>query len=275
MMVREWTERVPQTYRLEKLQQELILRQKRQSFQVRLWQWGLLFAGFLFWEGASRQGWLDPLLFSSPSAVFRLLEELAREGTLWTHIGVTVYETVVGFALGVLGGALVAFLLWLFPFLLRILDPYLVVLNSLPKIALGPVFIVAFGAGTRAIMVIAAFVSIFVTIQVLISAFRDVDENYVRLARSFGATKGMIFRKIIFPACLPMLLATLKVNIGLAWIGVIVGEFLVGKKGLGALIVYGFQIFNFTYVYAGILLVALLASSMYVAFQALEDRYGG
>ncbi|MDI3270108.1 MAG: hypothetical protein QJR00_05320 [Bacillota bacterium] len=185
MTAREWSERIPRaTPHLERLQDDLAQREKRRTLQVRLWQWGLLLAGFLFWEGASRQGWLDPLLFSSPSAVFGLLRGLSRQGTLWTDIGVTVYETVVGFALGVLGGALVAFLLWLFPFLLRILDPYLVVLNSLPKIALGPVFIVAFGAGSRAIVIIAAFVSIFVTIRSS-SAF-GMDVKYPP-GRSFGA----------------------------------------------------------------------------------------
>jgi len=258
---------------LEKTHRAYIQKKERQAWLIRVSQLGIVLALLFIWEIGARWGALDPLLFSSPTAVAQLTADLAASGELWRHIGITVYETLLGFAVGTFGGILVALALWFFPLFGRVLDPYLVVLNSLPKIALGPIFIVAFGAGPRAIIAIAAFVSIFVTIQVLTSAFATVDANFLRLAYSLGASRLDVFRKIVFPASLSTLLATLKVNIGLAWIGVIVGEFLVAQQGLGALIVYGFQVFNFRYVYAGILLVALLATTMYAGALSLERKH--
>ncbi|PTQ52050.1 MAG: Hydroxymethylpyrimidine ABC transporter, transmembrane component [Brockia lithotrophica] len=259
---------------LEEARRAYIRKDERRAQVVRFLQVGIVLALLAGWELGARWGALDPLLFSSPTAVAQLVADLAASGELWRHVGITVYETLLGFALGTLGGVLVALALWFFPLLGRVLDPYLVVLNSLPKIALGPIFIVAFGSGPRAIVAIAAFVSIFVTIQVLTSAFAGVDANFLRLAYSLGASRLDVFRKIVFPASLSTLLAALKVNIGLAWIGVIVGEFLVARQGLGALIVYGFQVFNFRYVYAGILLVALLATAMYALASAAERMCG-
>ena len=259
---------------LEEARRAYVRKDERQTQLVRFLQLGIVLSLLVGWELGARWGILDPLLFSSPTAVVQLVADLAASGELWRYVGITVYETLLGFVLGTLGGIAVALALWFFPLLGRVLDPYLVVLNSLPKIALGPIFIVAFGAGPRAIVAIAAFVSVFVTIQVLTSAFVAVDANFLRLAYSLGATRLDVFRKIVFPASLPTLLAALKVNIGLSWIGVIVGEFLVARQGLGALIVYGFQVFNFRYVYAGILLVALLATAMYAVASAVERAYG-
>src|SRR5262249_22480380 len=150
------------------------------------------------------------------------------------------------FALGTLSGLILATLIWWSPFLARVLDPYLVVLNSLPKVALGPLFIVALGSGILSIIATILSITVIITTLVIYTSFKEVDPNYVKVVRIFGATRTQSFLKVILPASFPAIISTLKVNVGLAWVGVIVGEFLVAKEGLGYLIIYGFQVFNFT-----------------------------
>lgn len=223
------------------------------------------------WEGATRAGWIDSFLFSSPSLIWKQAAQLAQAGELAHHIGLTAIETIAGFILGTGGGIGLATLIWSSPFLSRVLDPYLVVLNSMPKVALGPLFIVTIGANFASILAMAIAITIIITTLVIYTSFQSVDESYLLLARSFGATRAQIFRTIIFPASIPDMIAALKVNVGLAWVGVIVGEFLVSKAGLGYLIIYGFQVFNLNLVMLSLVIVALIATLMYQAITWLEN----
>jgi NitT/TauT family transport system permease protein len=224
------------------------------------------------WEYCADAGWIDPFLFSSPSRITELFIQMAGAGNLFHDILVTTVETILGFALGTLGGISLATLIWASPFLSRVLDPYLVVLNSMPKVALGPLFIVAMGAGYGSVLAMGVAITIIITTLVIHTSFQSVDRNYLRLARSFGASRGQLFRKIIFPASIPDMIAALKVNVGLSWVGVIVGEFLVSKDGLGHLIIYGFQVFNLNLVLMSLLIVAVCATVMYKIVYWLEKR---
>jgi NitT/TauT family transport system permease protein len=143
----------------------------------------------------------------------------------------------------------------------------------MPKVALGPFFIVTLGAGFGSILAMAIAITIIITTLVIHTSFQNVDQSYIILARSFGATRFQIFHTIIFPACLPDMIAALKVNIGLAWVGVIVGEFLVSKAGLGYLIIYGFQVFNLNLVMLSLIVVAIIATIMYQIVSWLEHRF--
>ncbi|MBY9082013.1 ABC transporter permease [Paenibacillus sp. HN-1] len=240
------------------------LRGKRKHRRnVRLVQTGLLLLFFGLWEVAARQGWIDRLLFSSPSRVWDQLLKSALDGSLWHHLGITVWETAAGFVLGTLVGTLLAALIWWSPFLSAVLDPYMVVFNSMPKVALGPIFIVMFGAGFTAIVMTTLSITVIVTTLVVYNSFQGVDPNYVRVIRSFGGGRGQVFSKVILPASFPAIISTLKVNVGMSWVGVIVGEFLVAKSGLGYLIIYGFQVFNFTLVMSSLLVIAIVATLMY------------
>ncbi|WP_424766232.1 ABC transporter permease [Paenibacillus sp. sgz302251] len=230
----------------------------------------LLFVGL--WEAAGRNKWIDPLLFSFPSKMFDQLWRTLADGSLWPHIGMTVMETVVGFALGTLLGTMIAALLWWFPFLSRVFDPYLVVLNSMPKVALGPIFIVGFGPGFISIVAITLSVTVIITTLNIYNRFREIDSGYIKVVRLFGASRLQLFRLVILPGSFPVIISTLKVNVGLAWIGVIVGEFLVAKLGLGYLIIYGFQVFNFTLVLSSLLVIAAVATVMYQLVAVLERR---
>ncbi len=227
---------------------------------------------FGLWELGGRLRWFDPLLFSYPS---RLLDQLGRtlaDGSLWPHIGVTVSETIAGFLLGTLLGTLAAAMLWWFPFLARVLDPYLVVLNSMPKVALGPIFIVALGPGFMSIVAITLSVTVIITTLHIYNRFREIDDGYLKVVQLFGASRAQLFRLVVLPGSFPAIISTLKVNVGLAWIGVIVGEFLVAKIGLGYLIIYGFQVFNFTLVLSSLIVIGVVAAMMYQMVAWLERR---
>ncbi|MGN7760223.1 ABC transporter permease [Paenibacillus sp. 22594] len=248
------------------------LEEKHAQYQKKKRRWrarvtgvrgSLLVLFFVLWEAGARLGWLDELLFSYPTKVFRQIWSDMVSGSLWPHLGMTVGETVVGFVLGTLLGTLLAIVIWWSPFLSAVLDPYMVVFNSMPKVALGPIFIVMFGAGFTAIVITTLSITVIITTLVVYNSFCSVDPNLVKVAKSFGASRVQVFSKVILPASFPTVVSTLKVNVGMSWVGVIVGEFLVAKSGLGYLIIYGFQVFNFTLVMSSLLIIAAVATAMY------------
>ncbi|MCL6573246.1 MAG: ABC transporter permease [Bacillus sp. (in: Bacteria)] len=227
---------------------------------------------FSGWELSSQKRWVDPLLFSSPSKIWNLLLLKLQDGSLATNIGVTLTETVFGFILGTFLGTLLAAVLWWSPMISRILDPYLVILNAMPKVALGPILIVAMGPGYPSIIAMGAIISIIITTIVVYTSFKEVDPNYLLVLKTFGATHLQCFKEAILPASFPAIISTLKVNVGLSWVGVIVGEFLVSSRGLGYMIIYGFQVFNFTLVFLSLLVIAVFATIMYQIVDLLERK---
>jgi NitT/TauT family transport system permease protein len=239
---------------------------------VRFYQLLIFILFFASWEIASQRNWIDPLIFSSPSKVWNLFLEKINDGTLLANIGVTLTETVFGFILGTLLGTLLAALLWWSPFLSKVLDPYLVVLNSLPKVALGPILIVALGPGFTSIIAMGAIISVIITTIVVYTSFKEVDPNYLKVLQTFGATRYQSFKEAVLPASFPTIISTLKVNVGLSWVGVIVGEFLVASKGLGYMIIYGFQVFNFSLVLLSLLVIAVFATIMYQLVDYIERK---
>jgi len=235
-------------------------------------QIGILVLGLIIWELATRIGLIDPFIWSSPSRIWSLFTTYVIDGQLFHHINVSVFETVVGFVVGTLLGLLIAIIIWWSDFIASVLDPYLVVLNSLPKTALAPIFIIMFGAGYKGIIATAVSISIVVTIMNMFSSFASVDEDKLKLLKTFGATKMQVLKKVILPQSIPDLISTLKVNIGLSWVGVIVGEFLVSKAGIGYLLVYGMQVFKFDLVMLNVVVLALISALMYKLIVLLEKR---
>ncbi len=232
----------------------------------------ILLGVILVWEVAARVGWVDPFIFSSPMRVAATIGRLAKSGELFTHIGVTLTETVAGFLIGTVLGTVIAALLWWSKTLCRILDPYLVVLNALPKIALGPILIVWIGSGMGSIIVMAVLVSLVVTIVTVLTGFLETTDEKQLLMRTLGATKVQIFRLVVLPASLPTIVAALKMSVSMSWVGVIVGEYLVSKAGLGFLIVYGGQVFKLDLVMTGIVVLCALAALMYYAVAYAERK---
>lgn len=194
------------------------------------------------------------------------------QGILFKHIWVTCYETILGFTLGTVLGTLIAILLWWSDFASKVLDPYLVVLNALPKVALAPIIIFWVGNGISAIIVIALLISIIVTIISILAGFKEVDEEKMKLMKTFGASKVQILTHLIIPASIPTLISALKINVGLSWVGVIMGEFLVAKEGLGFLIVYGGQIAQLDMVMMSIIILSIIAYVMYKLVSIIENK---
>ena len=218
-----------------------ILKRRRTVF---IFRFIVILFFFLLWEFAARLNWIDPFIFSQPSKMAAAAKEMLSDGSLWTHIGTTLWETVAGFLLGTVLGTLSAILLWWNPFISDVAEPYLVILNSLPKTALAPIIIVWFGNNQTSIILVALLTSVVVTILSVLNGFLQVDEEKIKLIRIFNGSKWHVLSKVVFPANIPCILNALKINVGLSFVGVIVGEFLVAQKGLGFLITYHSQTFT-------------------------------
>ncbi|MCT6923968.1 MULTISPECIES: ABC transporter permease [Bacillales] len=245
---------------------------KKEKYIVRLIQVIILLSFLGLWEFASSNRWVDPLIFSAPSKVWHLFIEKWSDGTLMLHVNITLFETVLGFIIGTLLGTIIAAILWWSPFFSKVADPYLVVLNAMPKVALGPILIVAMGPGMTSIITMGAIISVIISTIVIYTAFTEVDTNYVKVLQTFNANRAQIFKEAILPASFPTIISTLKVNVGLSWVGVIVGEFLVSAKGLGYLIIYGFQVFNFNLVFLALMIIAVFATIMYQLVEFVERK---
>ena len=239
---------------------------------ITLSQWSVLIILLLVWELLASTGVIDAFIFSSPSRIASTLVNLWSNSNLLTHMAVTLYETVLGFLIATVVGTLVAIGLWWCETLRRVFEPYLVVLNSLPKVALGPIIIIWAGAGTKAIVTMAVLICIIITTINMLNGFVEVDKDKILLMRTLGANKWQILTKLILPANVGTLLATLKINVGLSWVGSIMGEYLVSKAGLGYLIVYGGQIFKLDLVMTSTVVLCVLAGLMYFAVAYLEKK---
>jgi len=249
--------------------------QERKNYRIRVIssQIALLVLLIVVWEIAGNFKWIDPFITSQPSRIIRTLIMLHKEGALYHHIVITVLETAAGFILGTICGTFAAVALWWSKFLSDVLDPYLVILNSLPKIALGPILIVWIGQGAPAIIAMALLISLVVTILGVYTGFAQVEPEKIKLLQSFGATRGQVLQKVILPSSIPTIIAALKINVGLSWVGVIVGEFLVSRAGLGYLIVYGGQVFRLDLVMTSVIILAAAAAVMYQAVVLLEKHF--
>lgn len=228
---------------------------------------------FLFiWQILANKGLINTFITSSPERVLKSILGLYKSHNLFKHIWITVYETIISFSLGTLIGLIIAGILWWKKSLAEILDPYLTILNSLPKVALGPIIIIWVGAKTSSIIIMALLISVIVAIINIYEGFNNTDKLKINMFKSFGATKFQIFTKLVLPNSLANILNVIKVNISMSLIGVIMGEFLVSKEGIGYLITYGSQVFNLDLVMAGILLLCIIATIMYYIVNIITNR---
>lgn len=255
---------------LAKAHQQYLKSQKNKRLYIHFWQISIIVLFFALWEIAARLGWLDTFLFSCPSDIFTLFLSYLKRGEIFPHIAASVWETVLGFTIASILGIVIAVILWWFETFAKIMDPLLVILNALPKTALAPILIVWIGAGTAGIVAVAVFISLIVTIISAYSYFNSVEAEKIKLLKSFGATKLQILIKLILPANILNLMSIVKINLGLSWVGVIVGEFLVSRRGIGYLIVYGSQVFRLDLVMMGVIVLAVCAWLMYELFNMLD-----
>jgi NitT/TauT family transport system permease protein len=226
------------------------------------------------WEIGARTGALNAFIFSSPSRMWKMFVEMISTGTLFVHLGVTLGETLISFLITMLIGIGVAVLLWCSKKASDIFEPYLVVLNSLPKSALAPVLIVWLGNSVRTIIVAAVSVAVFGCIMTLYTGFREIDEDKLKLIRTLGGGKKQIITKVLIPGSIPLIVSSMKVNIGLCLVGVIIGEFLAAQYGLGYLIIYGSQVFKLDLVMMSIVILCIISAGLYLGVNMLEKKFG-
>lgn len=230
---------------------------------------GIIF--LLSWEFLSRFNIINSFIFSSPSSCIKTLSSLWISGDLFTHLITTLNEVFISFVLGLVLGLILAIILYSFGILNKIIEPFLTMLNSLPKVALGPVLIIWFGANTKTIIVMALLINLIVSTVTILNGFNNVDHIKLKLLKTFNANRLQILRYLIIPGSLPTIISAIKLNISMSLIGVIMGEFLVSRKGIGYLIIYGTQIFNLDLVFSGVILLIIISFVLYKIILLLEN----
>ena len=257
-----------QTYSLEHI--AYLNGVKKKNIFVNVMRFAILFLFLTVWELSARFEWINPFITSSPSRILKTIGDLYENGSLFLHVRTTLWETLAGFAIAVALGYSIALLLWWSEAVRRISEPYFVVLNALPKIALGPLIIIWCGTGSKAIVFMTILIGLIVAILNMLNGFMATDENKLLLLKSMGASKWQILIKLVIPSSLPNFISMLKINVGMAWIGSIMGEYIVSKAGIGYLIVYGGQVFKLDLVMSAVFILCLLAAAMYALVALLE-----
>ncbi|MBQ6806123.1 MAG: ABC transporter permease [Lachnospiraceae bacterium] len=254
-------------------QQAYVLEHRKHHHRITLFRLLILLVFLFLWEYTTRVGYVDIFFFSSPTAILHYLYEMIMDLSFFKHTGITLLETIVSFLLVTFFSLALATLLWYRSILSEILEPYLVVLNSLPKSALAPLLIVWLGTGSRTIIVAGISVAVFGSIISLYTGFCQADEDMLKLIYTLGGNRKDALFKVILPSSIPMILSNMKVNIGLSLVGVIIGEFLAARQGLGYLIIYGSQVFQLNMVITSIMILCAIAMGLYKIIQTLEHYY--
>lgn len=222
------------------------------------------------WELFAHLGVINEFLLSKPSSIISLFFQYLIDGTLIQHLSISMFETLIALIISTTLGVVISILIFLSDTLTKIFDPFLTVLNAIPKSASGIIFIIWFGTSYRGIIAVSISFSVIISIISCLTYFKSIDEEYIKMAKTMGANKFQILTKIILPASIDNLLSLIKVNIGLSWVGVVVGEFLVSKKGIGYLILYGGQVFKMDLVMMGIFVLSLLALTMHKLMNIIQ-----
>ena len=228
---------------------------------------------FALWELAIRSGFAPVYLYGQPSGVFTKAVQLLTEGDLLTHLGITAFEAITGFVLGTTLGSLVGLSLWLSDTVAKTLRPIIVAINGVPKIALAPLIIVWFGVGLGAKVAIATSLTFIVALITVYQGTQEIDFDLVRMMRSLGAKRSMIWRKVIVPGSVPWIMSTLRLNIGFAMIGAVVGEYISAKVGLGYFIYNAGALYDLNSVFVGIFCLMVMALVLDFLLVKVEARF--
>ena len=251
---------------------EYVKKIKKNKRNVLLTQILLLLFLLIIWELLVQFKIINSFLYSSPLNIIKTIINLFKDNSLFKHIFITSYETIISFIIAFLFGIIVATILWWNKFLAKVFEPYLTIINSLPKVALGPLIIIWVGASIKSIIVMSLMISLIITCINLYNSFRNTDNNYITLMKSFNANKKTIFLKVILPANKLNIINAMKINMSMNFIGVIMGELLVSKEGLGYLIMYGSQVFNINLVITSIVILAIISILFYYLIIILEKK---
>ena len=252
--------------------QVFLKKERKKKLLIHLTQALIIISLFSIWEILAKANIINTFLYSSPSKILNTIVNLFKENTLFNHIGITIYEVFISFFISISLGLIIATTLWWNTFLAKVCEPFLTILNSLPKVALGPLIIIWAGANIKSIIFMSLTISLFITIINLYQGFISTSENYITLLKSFKASKKDIYYKIVLPSNRNNIISTLKINMSMNFIGVIMGELLVSKKGLGYLIMYASQVFNISLVITSIIILGILSFIFYYLINFLEKK---
>lgn len=244
---------------------------KRKRFIITI-QFLIIISFLLIWQLLADLKLINTFLFSSPKNIIDTLFKLNKIDII-NHISITLYETIISFLIASFIGLFIASILWLNKTTAEIIDPYLTIINSLPKVALGPLIIIWVGASINSIIVMALMISLILSIINIYNSFLSTNKNYITLLKSFKASKLQIFFKVVIPSNLKNIFNAFKINISMSLIGVIMGELLVSKKGLGYLIMYGSQVFNINLIITSVFILGVLSFLIYYILQLIENHF--
>lgn len=251
---------------------EFIKKHKKRKTLILICQFSLGFLSLITWELLARFNIINTFITSSPSNIIKTILELYYSNNLFIHINTTVSETLIAFLLTTIISIIISILFYSFNFLAKVMDPYLTMLNSLPKVALGPILIIWIGANKVSIVTMAILIGIIISIQTIYNSFMHTDQNKIKLFETFNASKKQILFNVVLPSSYKTIINTLKINISMSLVGVIMGEFLTSKAGIGYLILYGSQIFNLDLVMSGIFLLIVISILMYAIIVLIEKK---
>ena len=251
---------------------EYIKKYKRRKKHILFTQIMIFILFIVIWELLARYELINTFIMSSPSRVIKTIINLYQTNNLFNHIWVTLYETILAFTLTLIISILVSIILYKSDFLAKVVDPYLTLLNSLPKVALGPILIIWIGANEKSIITMGILITIIVSIQSIYNGFKNTSPNKIKLMKTFNASDKDIFLKLVFPQNVKTIVNTLKINTALCLVGIIMGEFLTSKAGIGYLILYGSQVFNLDLVMSGIFILIILSILIYKIITYIEKR---
>lgn len=239
--------------------------------RINFWRWGLLIGLILLWEAGSRVGLIDPFFFSSPSQIVRTAVIKWQSGQLWRDIVYTGSSTLLGFVLGTVAGSAIGLLFWFSRRVALVAEPWMIVLNALPKLALAPVLVIWFGIGFSSKVVLAFLMTVVVAAMSAYGGVQSVDPALETLMISLGAKRRQVFTRLVVPSAMPSVITGLRVNIALAMAGSIVGEFIASDRGLGRMIVYAGTTFDLKLVWVGVVVLSIVSVLMYAGVVLLEN----
>lgn len=243
---------------------------KRDNILVFITQILIVVSFIIIWQILANKKIVNTFLVSSPNRVMGTIIDLIKQNNFWNHIFTTVYEIIISFILGNLIGILVSSILWFSKFLSRVFEPFLTILNSLPKVALGPLIIIWAGANTKSIIIMALLISSIISIINIHNAFKNTDVNKIKIIKSMGGNKFQIFKTVVLKDNYLKIIESFKLNVSMCFVGVVMGELLVSKEGIGYLIMYGSQVFNMNFVITGVVLLVILTIILYYIISYIE-----
>lgn len=245
---------------------------KNHNLLLHLLRLTIIIVFLIIWEILSKYHIINSFVFSSPSKIIKCINNLYISNNLIIHIKTTLYETIISFVVSIVLSFIISIILYQFKYIFKIIEPFLTMLNSMPKIALGPIIIIIFGANQNSIIITALSITLILNILTIYNSFLNTNKYLEKYLNTLSVSKMDKFRYLVIPSSYRTLINSLKINISMTLIGVIMGEFLVSKSGIGYLIIYGTQVFNLTLVMSGIVILMIISYILYILINLIENK---